>query len=152
MVNIDFSKGFMLGRLVSRPKSVSYFDKEKNSSYGNVEMFPYSLEYIKRIYPPVGLWDSLDEFKIWLSDTFRSEDDGIYYLIGWRGSTKRIKKLKRRVRPFEPFVKFQISNGSVSIPKGFKRSKRTGKTYRVWLMFSDKPKKLVLDRIKKIKL
>jgi len=134
---IDVSKGLLLARLEKSPKTITFFDKEKNSGYQNLEKFPWSLDYIKRITIPAGLWEDMDEFEKWLGDSFSHMPDGIYYLIGWRDSVRRIKwkKKKRKfVRPFEPFAKFEIRGNTVDISERFKRSKRTGRTYVVWLM------------------
>jgi hypothetical protein len=124
-------------KLVQSPKSIGFFQLQRNSGFSNLQKFPWKLQRVTRV--SAEKWKNMDDFKRWLQNSFGSGryDDGQYYLIAYRDSLKYKKvgfKRYRKFRPFEPFFKFLISGGSIEMPDNFKRSARTGKMQRVYLL------------------
>jgi hypothetical protein len=138
MPDIDFSKGLILAQLVKSPKTVTTFMKDRNSGWSNLEKFPWRLKKLGVFQAEQ--WRNLDDFKSWLQNSFSHLDSGTYYLIGYRGSLKYKKvgfKKYKKVRPYEGVCKFLVSSGNVTIPSDFQKSRRTHKTYRIFLVLSD---------------
>jgi hypothetical protein len=138
MPDIDFSKGLILAQLTKSPKSITTFMKDRNRGWENLEKFPWRLKRLG-IYEAEP-WGNLDDFKKWLQNSFSHLDSGTYYLIGYRSSLKYKKvgyKKYKKVRPFEGVCKFLVSSGNVTIPSDFRKSRRTNKTYRIFLALSD---------------
>jgi len=144
MVDIDLSKGLFLCKLIKSPKTIGHFKKRENVGYSNLERFPWQLKHIKRIYPE-RVWKDVQDFESWLQQKFGKYENGIYYLICYRASLSHKfigkgsdgKRKYKKIRKLEPFSKFQIQGGSVNIPKDFKRSARTNKVQRVYLLLKE---------------
>ena len=137
MVDVDFSKGLVLFRLVKSEKSISYFTLQRNEGYKNLQKFPFKIKKITTIQADPNEWHNIGDFHLWLERTFSSYDDGLYYLLAFRSSLRWVKrghKKYQKVRPFEPFCKFLIKSSSVEMPDDFRKSARTGKTYRIFLL------------------
>jgi hypothetical protein len=137
---IDTTKGLVLCKLVQSPKSIGFFQLKRNSGFSNLQKFPWRLQRLGTYETEE--WRNLDDFKKWLQNNFSHLNSGVYYLLGYQG-TLRYKKVGfkkyKKVRPYTGVAKFSVDGGSVSIPNDFKKSRRTHKTYRIFLMLADQP-------------
>jgi hypothetical protein len=137
-MGVDLSKGLLLMKLIESEKSISYFNLKRNSGFSNLQKFPWKLKKITRVES--GQWKDMGDFKSWLKDSFGGGHypEGQYYLVAFRDSLKYKKigyKKYKKIRPFEPFAKFLIrSDGGVEMPDDFRKSARTGKMQRVYLL------------------
>jgi len=142
MASIEWSLGFILVRLQRNDNEVVLTSSQlsKNSSWENVRKSPVRGFWRERYSFPEEKWRTLAEFSYWLQETFHHLDDGVYALWAWRDSlrwVRRGEKKYQKVRPFEPFAKFEVSNGSIIFNKDHKIAIHSHKTYAVWLMLEE---------------
>lgn len=153
MPNLNFNKGIIVGKNIRSDKTITTFMIARHAGRVNLLKFPYRLLWMTRLIAPVGLWKDVDDFRMWLKDQFGHYDDGIYFLLVYRDSISRIKKggRKRYVRKLEPFAKFEVRGGSVEMPDSFRRSDKTNKIYRVYLLLEKKSEQSKLIKRGKLK-
>jgi hypothetical protein len=132
LFGIHWELGLMLSKRVRNDPCITYFQEQKNKGWANLRMCPFRTQKIGKLFVDP-YWQSFEEFKCWLSEHFKDYDDGTYYLQGWSSQKHYCKKVKRKVRHFVPFVKFEIYDGRVEIPPEYKTTSK-GRTYKVFLL------------------
>ena len=161
MAEIDWSKGFILVKLQRNDNEVVLTSDqlEKNSGWENLKKSPVRSVWRERYSFPEEKWQTLADFSVWLQETFHHLDDGVYALWAWRNSLRYVKrgeKTYQKVRPFEPFARFEVDGGSIIFNKDYKKAIHSNKTYAVWLMLEKEDAQGEgtdsLPRQKKIKL
>ena len=156
MVSIDWSKGFILAALRRNDNEVvitsDKLDKKGGSRFLNLKKCPMRAFWLGRYsFPDEGL-RTWEQFLYWLQQAFHHLDNGVYLILAWRGSTRWNPGRTRKVRPMEPFAKFEVQDGTVICNTSHKRAVSSGKTYRIWLLFEEEGTGLLMPRTKKLTL
>jgi len=142
MISIDWSKGFVLVNLKRNDNEViitsDKLDRKGGSRFLNLKMSPTRGFWKERYSFPEKLWDTLEEFQWWLQQEFSHLEDGVYAIWAWRGSTRWNPSRTRKVRPWEPFAKFEVVDGNIIFNKDYMKATASRKTYRIWLWLEEK--------------